>query len=90
VDRNATTVCHSSRKVEPVEVKIGVQNVAREITIDTDATTAEVIDAVSSALDDGGLLRLNDEKGKVVVVPSTSLGYVEIGEPSKGRVGFGA
>lgn len=73
-----------------MEVKIGVQNVAREISVDTESSTEDVYDAVSAAVQDGGLLRLTDDKGKVVVVPGASLGYVEIGEPSKGRVGFGA
>ena len=38
-----------------MEVKIGVQNVAREITFDTDATAEEVAKAVSQAIDKGGL-----------------------------------
>ncbi len=73
-----------------MEVKIGVQNVAREITVDTPSSSEEVLAAVTSAMSDGGMVRLTDEHGKIVVVPAAALGYVEIGEPTKGRVGFGA
>ena len=63
-----------------VEVKIGIQNVARE---------AEIEAAVQTALD-GGSLVLTDDKGRRVMVPAGALGYVEVGEPTRGRVGFGA
>ena len=43
-----------------MEVKIGVQNVAREITFDTDATAEEVAKAVAQVVDKGGLLTLTD------------------------------
>jgi len=33
---------------------------------------------------------LTDDKGRRVMVPAGALGYVEVGEPSRGRVGFGA
>ena len=72
-----------------VEVKIGVQNVAREIVIDASGTEEEIEAAVQSAIK-GEPLTLSDDRGRRVVVPSDSLGYVEMGEPSRGRVGFGA
>jgi hypothetical protein len=72
-----------------VEVKIGVRNVAREITLESAQTAEEVAAAVDSALESGGTLKLVDEKGRVVVVPTGVLGYVEIGAPEGRRVGFG-
>nr|WP_221935243.1 DUF3107 domain-containing protein [Janibacter cremeus] len=72
-----------------VEVKIGVQNVARELVLDATGTDDEIEAAVQSALD-GGALVLSDDKGRRVMVPAGALGYVEVGEPSRGRVGFGA
>ena len=71
-----------------VEVKIGIQNVAREIIIDASGTEDEVEAAVTAALD-GGALTLRDDQGRRVMVPAGALGYVEVGEPSRGRVGFG-
>ncbi|MGO1165675.1 MAG: DUF3107 domain-containing protein [Janibacter sp.] len=72
-----------------MEVKIGIQNVAREIVIDAAGTAAEIEAAVTAALD-GGSLTLTDDQGRRVMVPSGALGYVEVGEPTRGRVGFGA
>ncbi|MGN7246396.1 DUF3107 domain-containing protein [Janibacter anophelis] len=72
-----------------VEVKIGIQNVAREIVIEATGSEADIEAAVRSALD-GGALVLTDDKGRRVMVPAGALGYVEVGEPSRGRVGFGA
>ena len=72
-----------------VEVKIGIQNVAREIVLDATGTEDEIEAAVTSALD-GGALVLTDDKGRRIMVPAGALGYVEVGEPTRGRVGFGA
>lgn len=72
-----------------MEVKIGVQNVAREIVIDASGSDSEIEAAVEAALQ-GESLDLRDEKGRRVVVPAGALGYIDLGEPSRGRVGFGA
>ena len=73
-----------------MEVSIAVQNVSREITIDTDATPEEVAAAVENALNgSASLLRLTDSKGRQVLVPSAAIGAVTLGEGEKGRVGFG-
>ncbi len=72
-----------------MEIKIGVQNVAREIVIDASGSESEIEAAVEAALR-GESLDLRDEKGRRVVVPAGALGYVDLGEPSRGRVGFGA
>jgi hypothetical protein len=71
-----------------VEVKIGVQNVAREIVLETDSSAKDVEEAVTSALK-GGTLALTDTKGRVIVVPSAALAYIEIGVEEVRRVGFG-
>jgi hypothetical protein len=72
-----------------VEVKIGVQNVAREVILESAQTADQVLKVVETALSNGESLRLADEKGRIVVIPASTLGYVDIGEPEKGRVGFG-
>ncbi|MFV0633451.1 DUF3107 domain-containing protein [Demequina sp.] len=72
-----------------MEVRIGIQNVAREIQLETHSTADEVAAAVADAVA-GATLELTDIKGRRVVVPAGALGYVEIGEESKRRVGFGA
>jgi len=72
-----------------MEVRIGVQHVAREIVLETDMTADEVAKSVADAVA-GATLDLTDDKGRRVVVPAGALGYVEIGEQSKTRVGFNA
>jgi hypothetical protein len=74
-----------------MEVRIGVQHAARELVIESAQSQDDVTKAVAAALKgDTGLLELNDENGRRVVVPSDKLAYVEIGEPESRRVGFGA
>ncbi|HEU0245343.1 MAG TPA: DUF3107 domain-containing protein [Candidatus Limnocylindrales bacterium] len=74
----------------PVEVTIGVQNVARELSVETDGDAAQVTKAVEDAMSDGGILRLTDTKGRTVLVPGRAIGWVQVGESEKGKVGFGA
>ncbi len=71
-----------------VEVKIGVQNTARELVIETDETNDGVAALVKDALASDGVLSLTDTKGKVTVVPVAKLAYVEIGRSTTGQVGF--
>ncbi len=71
-----------------MEVKIGVQNAARELVLDSPESADEVATAVSAALSDGGVLSLADSKGRRVLVPVDKLAYVEIGTSTSGAVGF--
>jgi DNA-binding transcriptional regulator/RsmH inhibitor MraZ len=71
-----------------VEIRIGIQNVSREIVMETDLTADAAAKAVEKALA-GSVLDLTDDKGRRVVVPAAAIGYVELGEESKRRVGFG-
>lgn len=73
-----------------MEVTIGVQNVARELTIETDSDATEVGAAVEAAMTDGGVLRLTDTKGRTILVPGRAVGWIQVGESEKGKVGFGA
>ncbi len=71
-----------------MEVKIGVQNAARELTIETDESADQVEKLVSEAVAGEGVLTLTDTKGRRVVVPAAKLAYVEIGHGTLGQVGF--
>ncbi|WP_141014020.1 DUF3107 domain-containing protein [Nocardioides sambongensis] len=72
-----------------VEVKIGVQNVARELVVETDEAAEAVSKALSEALSgEGGVFSLTDHKGKVTLVPAAKIAYVEIGRSVSGQVGF--
>ena len=73
-----------------MEVKIGVQNTAREIALESAQSPEEIAESVRAALADGGILSLEDEKGRRVLVPAERIAYVEIGPSASRRVGFGA
>ena len=73
-----------------MEVKIGVQNAAREMVLESTQTPDEIAEAVSAALAAGGVLMLEDARGHRILVPADRLAYVEIGPSSSRRVGFGA
>ena len=71
-----------------MEVKIGVQNASRELTIDTPLDVTELQELVESALASGGVLAISDSRGRRVVVPASSLAYVDISNTTAGTVGF--
>ncbi|MFF1822430.1 DUF3107 domain-containing protein [Kribbella sp. NPDC058245] len=74
-----------------MEVKIGVQHVNRELVLESEQSPDEVQAQVSDALSGkSNLLELTDDKGRRILVPADRLAYVEIGEPSVRKVGFGA
>jgi hypothetical protein len=71
-----------------MEVKIGVQNAPRELTIDTDNDAEQVEKLVSDAITSGGVLSLTDARGRRVVVPAEKIAYVEITTSLTGTVGY--
>jgi hypothetical protein len=71
-----------------MEVKIGVQNVSRELTIDTALDADGVQEAVTKALEKGAVLSLADAKGRRLIVPGDKLAYVDISTNTTGTVGF--
>jgi hypothetical protein len=73
-----------------VEIKIGIQDIARELTVETEATAAEVEKNLQAALVDGGLLTLSDEKGRKVLIPVAKIAYLDLGQEQTRRVGFGS
>ena len=74
-----------------MEVKIGVKHAPRELVLESTQTPDEVEKAVAAAFrSDDGVLSLVDDKGRRVIVPVTSVAYVEIADAEQRRVGFGA
>ncbi|GAA4597243.1 DUF3107 domain-containing protein [Planotetraspora phitsanulokensis] len=73
-----------------MEIKIGVQSVHREIIVETDLSADQIEEELRKALAaDKGVFSLTDTKGRRVVVPVQSLGFVEIGEDEQRTIGFG-
>ncbi len=72
-----------------MEVKIGIRDVAREVVLESELTPDAVSEAIDAAIAAQGLLKLTDDKGKLIIVPAQLIGYVEIGAPETRRIGFG-
>ncbi|TAP27725.1 MULTISPECIES: DUF3107 domain-containing protein [Micrococcaceae] len=72
-----------------MEIRIGIQNVAREVVLESELSNAEVNEQVAKAIADGTVLALKDPKGREVLLPSAGIAYVEIGPEEVRRVGFG-
>ena len=71
-----------------MEVRIGIQDAVRELTLESTDTPDEVAKKVAAAVKADGLLDLVDEKGHRIVVPAAKLAYVEIAAPEARKVGF--
>ena len=71
-----------------MDVKIGIQQAARELTLETDASAEDISARVAEALASDGVLTLSDTKGRTLVVPAAKIAYVELGSTQVGAVGF--
>lgn len=71
-----------------MEITIGVQHVARELVLETDQTSDQISQKVQQALGSGAPLELTDTRGRRIIVPASSFGYIEIGGDEARRVGF--
>ena len=72
-----------------VEITIGVQNLPRELVLESDQTAEEIAALVAAALAGTTTLELQDSRGRRIFVPTASIGYVEIGSEEQRKVGFG-
>lgn len=72
-----------------MDIRIGIANSPREIAFESSQTSSEVERIVAEALDsDAKFVKLADGKGKVYLVPTLSLAYLEIGSEESRRIGF--
>ena len=74
-----------------MEVKIGIQSVARELVVDTDATPEQVERDLAAALGvEHGVLALTNRSGNKVLVPADKIAFIEFAGSESHRVGFGS
>jgi Protein of unknown function (DUF3107) len=73
-----------------VEVKIGIQSIQRELVLDTPSSPDEVERSLTTALSNGGMFVVRDDKGGKVLIPAEKIGYVELNGAEQKRVGFGS
>jgi hypothetical protein len=72
-----------------VEVKIGVQYAARELSVSTDSEPDAVLAALSKAIKDDSVFILTDDKGRTVAVPAARVAYLDFTSDNERKVGFG-
>lgn len=72
-----------------MDIRIGVQDTAREVALESDLTPAEASTLIDAAISNGSTLTLTDTKGRTIMVPGAKIAFAEIGAQNAGRVGFG-
>ncbi|MGO1971510.1 MAG: DUF3107 domain-containing protein [Propionibacteriaceae bacterium] len=72
-----------------MEIKVGIQHINREIVFESTESAKAVEDSLMKALKDGSLFSVTDERGRKLFIPAASIGYVDLGEETTRRVGFG-
>ena len=81
----------SSKKSDKAsQVRISITQVNSELSFECPLSPEEIRAAVTAALSSSSPLILTDVRGHEVIVPAEKIGYVEIGQPTERRVGFGA
>jgi hypothetical protein len=73
-----------------VEIKVGVQHVGRELTLETNETADDLEKRFAQALASDAVLTLTDENGRKVMLPAAKVAYIDLGQEHARRVGFGA
>lgn len=72
-----------------MEVKIGVQYAARELSVATEAEPDAVLEMLSKAITDDSVFTLSDDKGRTVAVPAARVAYLDFTSDAGRKVGFG-
>lgn len=72
-----------------MEVKIGVSDSPRELVFNSSDSPEVVEHEIKTALTDGTVLALTDDKGQRFLVQTSKISYVQIGAADVRRVGFG-
>ena len=70
-----------------MQVTIGITNVARELTFETNDSQERVLSTIKAAQGSPAVV-LDDDKGRKVYVPTYAIAYVVLGESEPRRVGF--
>lgn len=70
-----------------MELRIGVKDSGRELSVETDLDAKALKELVHNSLE-GTALELTDSKGRTLIVPTASISFVEIGSEDGRRVGF--
>jgi len=73
-----------------MEVRIGISDVGREVTLRTKTSADDVVEQLHKAVTENSLFEIVDEQGRRVVVPASKVAYLDLGSSDIRAVGFGA
>ena len=73
-----------------MEIKIGIRQAQRELTLETDEATTTIEQNLAQALTSHGVFKLTDTKGRITLVPADAIAYIDLGSEHVRPVGFGA
>ncbi|APX31386.1 ATP-binding protein [Brachybacterium sp. P6-10-X1] len=71
-----------------MEIRIGIQHSPREIVIESEEKTEELLERLNAAVADGSPVTLVDDKGRTVLIPGAKVAFAEISTEEPRRVGF--
>lgn len=72
-----------------MEVRIGVRENPRELVFESTETAVALVARVNTAITEGSpAVTFSDEKGRVLMVPTAAIAFLEIGAEESRRVGF--
>jgi hypothetical protein len=72
-----------------MDIRIGIINAPRELSFESKQATEEIQKVVTDALEGtSAYFTLSDSKGRVYLVPTQNLAYIELGGEEARRVGF--
>jgi hypothetical protein len=86
---NSASAGKSEAQSGRVEVRIGITESPRELTIELSQSADEIESSVARALHEGSHIAFTDDKGRRLVVPAAKIGFVEVSARSERKVGFG-
>lgn len=71
-----------------MEIRIGIQHSPREIVIESEEKTEELLERLDAAVANGSPVTLVDDKGRTVLIPGAKVAFAEISTEEPRRVGF--
>ena len=72
-----------------MDVRIGIRDNARDISFESGLSAKDLMAKVKKAIEASEpVLELSDENGSIILIPTSSIAYVEIGAEETRRVGF--
>ena len=72
-----------------MEIRIGIVNAPRELSFESAQSAEELTEQIQAGISSGtGILKLSDDKGRIYIVPTAGIAYVELGTEESRRIGF--